>query len=181
MSRKIIALALFTVVLLAISIPLAILESRRTPDWQSELSRYLEISSVSVDDIQLIEVAEAQRPERFAAQMLKAVPAGWPWQGIYRIPLPERAQCIRIERQGQGSTPPSISEYLIIGYHSDGLWRTGWLVHEFREGVSEGQQRALLAEMGCSNWVAVSVQMFFKPSSTGVSNKFAESITVDSP
>jgi len=135
MSRMILALTIFTVVLMVILFPLGILESRRTPDWQSELSRYLEISGVPVEDIQLVEVAEAQRPEQFAVQTL-TVPTSWTWQGIDRIPLPEWVHCIRIERRGQaglGTAQPSISEYLLIGYHSDELWRTGWLAHDFEE------------------------------------------------
>ncbi len=50
-------------------------------------------------------------------------------------------------------------EYLLVGYHSDWLWHTGWLVHEFRDGVSEADQQALLAKMGCSNWVGISALM----------------------
>lgn len=166
MSRKIMALTLFTAVLLVVLIPLGLFESRRTPDWQSRLSQYLETSGVSMKDIQLVEVAEAQRPGQFAVQMLQAVRTSWAWQGIDRIPLPETVRCIRIERQGQagqGIARPSIGKYLLIGYHSDGLWRSGWLVHEFREGVSEGEQQVLLAKLGCNNWVEIWARMLYKP------------------
>ena len=80
-SRKIMALALFVMMLLVILIPLIILESCRTPDWQAEFDRYLEASETSVADDQLVEVAEAQHPEYFDAQLLIAVPTGWPWGG----------------------------------------------------------------------------------------------------
>jgi hypothetical protein len=166
MSRMIMALTLITAVLFVVLIPLGIFESRRTPDWQSELSQYLEISGVSMKDIHLVEVAEAQRPGQFAVQMLQAVPTGT-WEGIDRIPLPEMVRCIRIERQRQaeqGIALPSIGKYLLIGYHSDDLWRSGWLVHEFREGVSEGEQQVLMANLGCNDWVEIWARMLYEPS-----------------
>ena len=147
-SRKIVALALLLATLLVILIPLIILESRRTPDWQAEFGRYLETSETYVADDQLVEVAEAQHPEYFDAQLLIAVPTGWPWGGI-DVPPPEKVRCIRI-----GEEPDS--QYLLIGYHSDGLWHMGWLVHEFCVYVSEENQRALLAKLGCVSWMEVS-------------------------
>jgi hypothetical protein len=165
MSRMIMALTLITAVVLVVFIPLGLFESRRTPDWQSRLSQYLEISGVSRQDILRVEVAEAQHPGQFAVQMLQAVPAGT-WQGIDRIPLPETVRCVRIERQGQagpGIVQPAIGKYLLIGYHSDELWRSGWLVHEFREGVSEREQQVWLAKLGCHDWVEIWARMLYKP------------------
>jgi hypothetical protein len=168
MSRKIVALlAVFAAVLLVIFIPLGILESRRTPDWQLELGRYLAVSGVSVADIRLVEVAEAGRPGQFAAQMLKPVPAGWTWQGIDRIPPPERVRCIRMAGRGQAereTARPTIYRVLLIGYHSDGLWHAGWLVHQFREDVSEEERQVLLAKLGCDDWVEISARMLREPS-----------------
>jgi hypothetical protein len=150
-SRKIIALALFVAMLFIVFIPLTILEARRTPDWEAEFGRYLEISETSVAAGQLVEVAEAQHPEQFDAQLLRAVPTGWPWGGI-DVPLPERVRCIRIREEQAGSVQRPVSQYLLIGYHSDGLWHVGWLVHEFCEYVSEEEQQAFLAKLGCDNW-----------------------------
>jgi hypothetical protein len=150
-SRKIKASALFLALLLIILIPIVILESRRTPDWQAEFVRYLGISETSVADDQLVEVAEAQHPEQFDAQLLIAVPTGWPWGGI-DVPLPEKVWCIRIEEEQTGPVPQPISQYLLVGYHSDGLWHVGWLVHEFCEYVSEEEQQVLLAKLGCNDW-----------------------------
>ena len=147
-SRKILALALFAATLLVVLIPVAIFESRRTPDWQAEFERYLETSETFVADDQLVEVAEARHPEYFDTQLLIAVPTGWPWGGI-DVPPPEKVRCIRIEEGPD-------SEYLLIGYHSDGLWHVGWLVHEFCVYASEEEQQALLANLGCDSWVEVS-------------------------
>jgi len=147
-SRKIVALALFVTMLLVILIPLVILESRRTPDWQAEFERYLEISETSVADGQLVEVAEAQHPEYFDAQLLIDVPTGWSWGGI-DVPFPEKVRCIRIEEEPD-------SQYLFIGYHDDGLWHVGWLVHEFCEYVGKEERQALLTKLGCDSWVEVS-------------------------
>ncbi len=167
MSRMILALAIFVAVLLVIFIPLGLLESRRTPDWQAELSRYLITSGVPARDIQHVEVAEAQRPEQFAADLLQAVPTSWTWSGIDRIPRPEWVQCIRIERQrpaGRGTTPPVRSGYLLVGYHHDGQWRAGWLVHEFRGDVSEEEQQGLLDQLGCKDWVELSARLLYHSS-----------------
>ncbi|MBN2392863.1 MAG: hypothetical protein JXR84_19180 [Anaerolineae bacterium] len=147
-SRKVVALALFLAMLLVILIPLIILESRRTPDWQAEFERYLETSETSVAPDQLVEVAEAQHPEYFDAQLLIAVPTGWPWGGI-DVPPPEKVRCVRIGEE-------SDSQHFLVGYHSDGLWHMGWLVHEFCIYVSEEKQQALLAKLGCVNWMEVS-------------------------
>lgn len=156
-SRKILALALFVATLFAVLIPVVILESRRTPDWQTEFERYLETSETSVADDQRVEVAEAQHPEHFDAQLLIAVPTGWPWGGI-DVPPPEKVRCVRIEEE-EGPD----SQYLLVGYHSDGLWHVGWLVHEFCVYASEEQQQALLAELGCDDWVETSISIHRSP------------------
>jgi hypothetical protein len=153
--RKIMALALFLAMLLVVLIPLIILESRRPPDWQAEFVRYLETSETSVADGQFMEVAEAQHPEHFDAQLLIAVPTGWPWGGI-DVPLPEKVQCVRI-----GEEPNS--QYLLVGYSSDGLWHVGWLVYEFCVYVSEEQQQAMLAELGCDHWSEMSISIHNTP------------------
>lgn len=73
-SRKIKALALFLVLLLIILIPIVILESRRTPDWQATLEQYLELSGTLTPGNRLVEMAEARHPEQFAFQMVSTVP-----------------------------------------------------------------------------------------------------------
>lgn len=157
MSRKIVIGVAMALVLLAVFIPLSILESRRTPDWQSELSRYLEISGIA-QDVQRVQVAEAQYPGQFSAQKLKAVPVSWVWQGITRIPLPTAIHCVRIKGRDEAG-----SANLLVGYHNDGLWRAGWLVHEFQKGVNETEQQDILAKLGCTTWVEISVQMLDEP------------------
>ena len=68
MSRMIKVLTVFAAVSLILLIPFGILESNRTPDWQTELSRYLNMLGVSVEEIQHVEVAEARHPGQFATQ-----------------------------------------------------------------------------------------------------------------
>ncbi len=168
MPRVIKILTVFVAVSLVLLIPLGLLESRRTPDWQTELSRYLNMSGVSLEEIQRVEVAQAQHPERFAARLLQVVPTGWAWDGINRIPFPEEVQCVRIERQrpaGQGTARSPIQENLLVGYHDDGQWRAGWLVHQFQESVSEEEQQALLTRMGCTHWMEISIQTLSQLSS----------------
>ena len=114
-----------------------------------------------------MEVAEAQAPGRFTDQGLQALPIGWPWSTIDHIPLPVRVQCVRIERRqpvGQATAELASKKYLLIGYHDDGLWRAGWLVHEFREGVSVAVQQAVSEQLGCQAWAAVPIQELYAPS-----------------
>ncbi len=173
MSRAILVLAVFVAVMLVIFVPLGLIESRQPPRWQVVLGWYLAYTGVSVKEFQRVEVAEAQNPGRFAAHLLNTVSAGRTWAGIDRIPRPEMVQCVRIERQEptrQTIARLARREYLLIGYHNDGQWRAGWLVHQFRADVSEAEQQAALDKMGCTNWVEIPAQMLHQPSARNSSN-----------
>ncbi len=167
LSRVIRVLIVFAVVALVLFVPLRLLEPRRTPEWRAELSWYLWHSDIPGEGIQRVDVAEAQHPGQFAPQLLRAMPTGWAWSGIARIPRPEMVQCVRIERQkpaGRTATWLMHREYFLIGYHNDGQWRAGWLLHEFREGVSEEEQQAVLDKLGCTNWVKILTRPLSRPS-----------------
>jgi hypothetical protein len=141
------ALILPMTVLSGVVILIWLLESHRTPDWQVEVNKYLQTAENSSEDFWQAWAAEAQHPDQLATEMLVAVPTNWTWQDIVQIPPPESVRCIRLEKHGQ-----DIREYLLVSFHSDGLWHTGWLVHRFREEVSEGEKQALFAELGCNQW-----------------------------
>lgn len=157
---KMIALILPVTVLLATLAFVGVLESHRTPDWQIAFTQYLQTAENETPPqaIRSVWSAEAQRPDQFPVKRLLAVPTGWTWQNI-EIPLPERVRCLRLELQGEAddtSTGQVVYEYLLVGYHNDGLWHVGWLVHEFRGNVGVAEQQELVAQLGCNQWEAVS-------------------------
>jgi hypothetical protein len=151
-SRKIVILMLsIAVVALATLIPIAILESLRTPDWQSELRQYIDNSTNT--RIQRVWVAEASSVGQFPSDELIAVPAGWTWQGIDRKPPPGRVLCIRLEiSQGMGPGGVFITERILLGDHDDGLWHIGWVAYEFDPGMGEAEREAIFDQMGCDRW-----------------------------
>jgi hypothetical protein len=157
-SQKIKALWLIVVMFLALLIPLVLLEARRTPDWQAELARYLERSGTSGVGEHLVDVAEAQHPEQLDAQLVVAAPTGWAWEGI-DVPLPEKLRCVRIAEEPE-------RRYLFVGYHSDGLWHMGWLVHAFCECAGEEEKLVLLDKLGCSDWRETAISIRSAPTST---------------
>ncbi len=129
-----------------------LLESRRVPDWEAVLMQYLDVSGIQRQGLRFVWVAEAQRLDQFSAEALVPVPANWTWEDIVQIPPPERLRCIRLEYQTEVEGSALIQDYLLIGYHNDELWHVGWLVYEFREGVSAEQAQARFAQMGCGHW-----------------------------
>jgi hypothetical protein len=164
MSRVIRVLTVLAVVALVLLVPLGLIESRRPPDWQVLLGWYLANQGVSVKALH-VEVAEAQRLGPLAAQALRAATTGWTWWGIDHVPLPEWVNCVRIARQEpakRGTTPSVHGEYIFIGYHNDGQWRAGWLMHRFQAGVSEEEQQDLLDKLGCTNWVEISARTLYQ-------------------
>lgn len=157
-SRKIKVLLLGATMLLAILIPIVILEARRTPDWQTELERYLALSGTFGAGEHLVDVAEAQHPEQLDTQLVVAAPTGWSWDGI-DVPFPDKLRCVRITEEPE-------HRYLLVGYHSDGLWHMGWLVHAFCECVDEEEKLVLLDKLGCSDWRETAISIHSAPTST---------------
>jgi hypothetical protein len=157
--RKIaVVLTLSVAVMLATLVPIVILESRRMPDWQSTLVQYLEASQGPLTDIPIVWVAQAQSVYQFPAEEMVAVPTDWMWQGIEIIPPPDRIYCVRLERPAEWKLASQVlDEGLLVGYHDDGLHHAGWIVHEFRAGVSQGEREELFAKMGCDQWERISI------------------------
>jgi hypothetical protein len=159
LSRKILVLSLTLIVVSAVFIPIAVLESKRTPDWQTELMQYLSASGVAAKHVQ-VWVAEARRVNTFSDDLLIAAPTGWPWQGIEQIPRADKIWCLRLKTppEYKSETEQQGIEYdLLASYHDDGLWRVGWLVHEFRPDVGKDQRQALFSKIGCHQWQEVSI------------------------
>jgi hypothetical protein len=144
-------------VVAAIIIPIVLLESRRTPGWQAALEQYLEASDLNPQDIQSEWAAEARAVDCFPSEMTSPVPTGWTWEGVAEVPSPERARCIRLERREGKTDQRALDEHLVVGYHDDGLYHAGWLVHEFRPDVSQAEREAWFVNMGCRRWTRVPI------------------------
>jgi hypothetical protein len=145
-------------VALAIALPVVILESRRMPDWQAALIDYLDTSGVLLTDIQAVWTAEARTPDRFPVEELVAVPTEWAWQSVNAIPPPQQVRCIRLQWRGRSRSAVQLSDaHLVIGYHDDGLYRAGWIVHEFRSNTNQGERQELFVRMGCTRWKRVTI------------------------
>jgi hypothetical protein len=158
-SRKIaILLTLSATAVIATLLPILLLESQRTPDWQSSLREYLQVSHIPATNIQLTWVAEAQHVDRFPADDLVAVPTEWVWQSVDIAPPPDRVRCIRFERRGEWKTAQRIpDEHLVLGHHDDGLYHVGWIVYTFQPTVSLEEREELFARLGCDQWERVSL------------------------
>jgi hypothetical protein len=149
-------LSLAVIVVLVTLIPVLVLEARRTPDWQSSLAAYLE-AQVPLARVQVVWTARAQAADQLAAEMLVAAPTDRMWESVEQLPPPERVRCIRLENEEWKTARQPLDERLIIGYHDDGLYHAGWIVHQFRAQVSQAKREEMFAKIGCNRWVRVSM------------------------
>jgi hypothetical protein len=150
--KRIIALAFPFLVLASVVITFAALEARRMPDWETTLSDYIAWSRLPDETIKVQAVVEASKPWNFRATMGKAVRNDWRW-GIEQLPFPPTAmRCVLLERERKsavGVPGEPKHQVIFVGYHTDTLWRVGWLVHE---GPQEGFTPELVADLdtiGC--------------------------------
>ena len=155
--KRIIALAFPFAVLVGAVITVLALEARRTPDWQSELNSYVARSRLPDETITVLAEVEASRPWNFSPAMGKAVAneSGWPW-GDNELPPPfppTAVRCVLLEHERKpaaGGPGESIRQVVFVGYHTDGMWRAGWLTHE---GPLEAFAPELIADLdaiGCN-------------------------------
>jgi hypothetical protein len=154
--KRIIALAFPFLVLVGAVITVLALEARRVPDWQSELNSYVARSRLPGETITVLAEVEASRPWNFSPAMGKAVAneGGWPWgNGELPPPYPPTAvRCVLLERERKpvtGGGGESIRQVIFVGYHSDGLWRAGWLTHEGPLEAFTPELVANLDAIGC--------------------------------
>jgi hypothetical protein len=151
-SRKLILFLLVLAVLVVILGVVRRFESNRTPGWQSELEQYLLISQRSLSEIRIISVVEAANPQNFTPDQVTAVPTDWTWEGISEIPHPTAVKCVRLESNSldhEDLAGHRRWEVVLLGYHDDGLWHSGWVVHEIKYEVSEQDLQELLVRLGC--------------------------------
>ncbi len=154
--KRIIALAFPFLVLVGAVITVLALEARRVPDWETELDSYITRSRLPGETITVLAEVEASRPWKFSSAMGKAIAneRGWPW-GNNELPPPyppTAVRCVLLERERKptsGEPGESIRQVIFVSYHSDGLWRVGWLTHEGPQEAFTPELRANLDTIGC--------------------------------
>ncbi len=154
--KRIIALAFPFLVLVGAVTTVLALEARRTPDWESELNSYIARSRAPGETITILAQVEASRPRNFTPAMGRALPneGGWPWgMGELPPPYPSTAvHCVLLERvrkSATGEAGEALRQVIFVSYHSDELFRIGWLTHEGPQEPFTPELIANLDAIGC--------------------------------
>jgi hypothetical protein len=154
--KKIIALAFPFLVLVGAVITVLALEARRVPDWESELNSYIARSRLPGETITVLAQVEVSRPWNFSPAMGRAIAneSGWPWgNGELPPPYPPTAvRCVLLEHERKlatGEAAEPLRQVIFVSYHSDGLWRAGWLTHEGPQDAFTPELMANLDAIGC--------------------------------
>lgn len=149
-------LIVFLLVLIFLVVILGVVrgfDSSRTPGWESELERYLLVSHRSLSETRIVSAVEAASPQNFSPDQVTAVLTDWTWDGISKIPLPNAIYCVRLESRAPDHKDligRRRWEVVLLGYHDDELWHSGWLVHEINYEVSEQGLQEMLVRLGCN-------------------------------
>jgi len=154
--KKIIALGFPLLVLVGAVTTVLALEARRVPDWESELNSYIARSRLPSETVTVVAQVEASRPWNFSPAMGRAMAneSGWPWgSGELPPPYPPTAVwCVLLERGRKlatGEAGEPLRQVIFVSYHSDGLFRAGWLTHEGPQEVFTPELAAHLDAIGC--------------------------------
>jgi hypothetical protein len=146
--RRIIALAVpFAVLVFALGVFVG-LELQRGPNWRLELDEYIARHTWPSETVRIQEVTRARKPWNFTAAM------GTPEPGDWIIPsFPPRAvRCVLLVRSRSsagGAQDESLRQVVYLVYHSDALYRVGWLAHAGPEEPFGPELAAHLASIGC--------------------------------
>jgi hypothetical protein len=150
--KRILVLAVPFVILVGVALTFIVLEGRRTPDWESVLDDYIAGSHAPGETIDVLAMVQARKPWNFTPSMGRAVRSDWKWQ-IVQLPFPPtELRCVLLERRGgsaTGATGEGKRQVVYVGYHTDALWRLGWLVHEGPQGPFTAPLLADLEAIGC--------------------------------
>ena len=150
--KRIITLAIPLAVLIVVVMAFVMLETQRGPDWSIELDEYIAHSALPSETITMQSVVEASKPWNFSEAMGEAVRDDWRWM-IDKLPFPPQAvQCVLLERSRRPTTGAEEElrrQVVFVGYHTDGLYRVGWLVHKGVEEPFTQEMVGHLAMIGC--------------------------------
>jgi hypothetical protein len=151
--RRVVALAVPCAVLIATIATVGVLEARRLPDWQLELDRYLEATGRPSETVAVQSVMRARRPWNLGPGMVSTVLMDPTWQSI-DAPPPSDIQCVLLERVRHSTATAGewrVQEVVLLGYHTNLLWKDGWIVYELTSEWCTPKSHQALAEIGCGS------------------------------
>ncbi|MFW5940886.1 MAG: hypothetical protein ACOC9C_01025 [Chloroflexota bacterium] len=149
--RKRLELLLVPVTVLALIITgFAWFERRRTPDWRQELDQYLQSAGNGMA-MKISAVTPAWRPWSFNGDLGTPVRDDWTWS-IERLPYPPQSvYCVLLEprKEERNNRHHLTAQLVFMAYHSDALWRAGWLVYESAAPYGTPAAENLLERVDC--------------------------------
>ena len=151
--RRVIALLVPFVVLIATIGMVCVLEARRPPDWRLELDRYLEATGRPSETVAVQSVVQARRPWNLAPDMVSTALMDQTWQSI-DVPPPSNVRCVLLERVRHSPATARewrTQEVVLLGYHTDLLWKDGWIVYELTSDWCTPESHQTLAAIGCGS------------------------------
>lgn len=127
-----------------------VLESNRPPDWKLALDKYIHQQLPPSAIIEIQRSVSASKPANFSTRMGTRIASEWTWD-ITSVPMPpEAVQCVLLARTGRGSTAAKSDRQVIyLAYHSDNLWRSGWLAYAGPHAPFAPELRPALDNIGC--------------------------------
>ena len=144
--KRLMALTLLAIVLIVVIVVSAALEAQRPVDWQVTLEAYL-AHSVPPARASIYAAVQAGHPWAFSRDMGHVVFQDWRWDGWEAPFPPEEVWCVLLARQPRGEAG---YDFLFMTYHSDNLWRYGWLVHERPDHWPDQALPETLIKIGCN-------------------------------
>jgi hypothetical protein len=146
--RKVVALAVPLAVLFFTAGLIAGLDSQRGPNWRLELDEYIAQHTAPSETVRVQTAVKARKPWNFSAALCPSQRDDW-------IPPsfpPEAVRCallVRSRPSGSGTEDESTRQVVFLIYHSDALYRVGWLAYEGPEEPFGPGLTAHLALIGC--------------------------------
>jgi hypothetical protein len=146
--RRIILLAIPLITLITVVMIFAGFEAQRKPDWRVQLDRYITDKFPS-ETITVKDAVAASQSGNFNERMGQPVRSlAWQW-GIDELPYPPQLlRCALLDRR-DNSTGLTQRQIVFVGYHTDTLWRVGWLVHEGPKAPFTAEVITDLTTLGC--------------------------------
>jgi len=142
----------------ALAVPLAVLifglgffvglEVRRAPNWRLELDEYVAQHRSPSETVTVQTVVKAEKPWHFSPAMGAPADA----DGITPSYPPKEVRCVLLLRgrpSESGADDELVRQVVFLAYHSDVLYRVGWLAHEGPEEPFPAEVLADLALIGC--------------------------------
>ena len=147
-----VALAVPFAVLIVGIVIFVVVEVQRGPDWRLELDEYVAQSALPSETVKVRSVARASGPQRFCGEMGRPLRDDWRWNAVAPSFPPEAVRCVLLERirpSTGGSEEDSAQQVVFVAYHTDALYRAGWLAYAGPEEPFTQELVAHLATIGC--------------------------------